>query len=168
MMKNHYSEADLLETYYTQPGESMPVMMHLAACAECAARYERLETKLRSISACSSEKPETFWSRQRISIMRRIGARQQGQQMWMRGLRVAAAASFAFLLGGLVVYKSVEPALETPGGEPAIVRPVNVAVKTADTTSDPWQSEELSDYQSVVAWESWIDEGKKPQGDTSL
>ena len=25
----HYSEADLLETYYTQPGQSMPVMMRI-------------------------------------------------------------------------------------------------------------------------------------------
>ena len=43
----HYSEADLLETYYTQPGESMPVMMHLAGCHDCAARYQRLAQKLR-------------------------------------------------------------------------------------------------------------------------
>ena len=46
-MSKHFSEAELLETYYTQPGESMPVMMHLASCSDCAARYERLERKLR-------------------------------------------------------------------------------------------------------------------------
>src|SRR5258708_5761924 len=33
----HYSEADLLETYYMQPGQSMPVMMHLAECTDAAA-----------------------------------------------------------------------------------------------------------------------------------
>src|SRR6266487_4432284 len=51
-MKTHFSEADLLETYYLQPGESMPVMMHLAVCDECAAKYERLERKLREAAAC--------------------------------------------------------------------------------------------------------------------
>ena len=62
-MKQHFTEADLLETYYTQPGESMPVMMHLADCAECAARYERLDRKMRSLTACAHDKPESFWAR---------------------------------------------------------------------------------------------------------
>ena len=51
----HYSEADLLETYYMQPGASMPVMMHLAGCADCAARYERLEKKVRGLAACAHD-----------------------------------------------------------------------------------------------------------------
>ena len=59
-MKTHYSEADLLETYYTAPGQSMPVMMHLAGCTECAARYERLDRKLREAAACHTERPDTF------------------------------------------------------------------------------------------------------------
>ena len=69
---NHYSEADLLETYYMQPGASMPVMMHLADCSDCAARYERLEKKVRGLSACAhDDKPETFWARQRLMISSR-------------------------------------------------------------------------------------------------
>lgn len=56
-MKEHYTEADLLETYYVEPGASMPVMMHLASCAECAARYDRLERKMREAAACHPEKP---------------------------------------------------------------------------------------------------------------
>src|SRR5438309_11441989 len=75
-MKTHYTEADLLETYYLQPGESMPVMMHLAQCSECSARYEKLERKLREVASCDVERPETFWSRQRHLIMRGIDARQ--------------------------------------------------------------------------------------------
>ena len=51
-MTRHYSEAELLETWYTKPGESMPVMMHLADCAECAERWERLDRKLRGLGAC--------------------------------------------------------------------------------------------------------------------
>ena len=54
-MKPHFSEADLLETYYTRPGESMPVMMHLANCSECAERYERLDKKMREAAACHLE-----------------------------------------------------------------------------------------------------------------
>src|SRR5213082_3253280 len=54
-MKTHYTEADLLETYYLQPGESMPVMMHLAQCSECSVRYEKLERKLREVASCETE-----------------------------------------------------------------------------------------------------------------
>ena len=73
MMKTHFTEADLLETYYMQPGESMPVMMHLASCEPCAERYHALERKLREAASCSTtEKHETFWTRQRMLIQRRI------------------------------------------------------------------------------------------------
>lgn len=48
----HFSEADLLGTWYTAPGESLPVMMHLADCPDCAARYERLEKKMHALVAC--------------------------------------------------------------------------------------------------------------------
>lgn len=68
----HYTEADLLETYYTQPGESLPVMLHLSECSECAARYERLDQKIRSLGACEHEQPKTFWARQRDAIVRRV------------------------------------------------------------------------------------------------
>jgi len=34
------------------------------------------------------------------------------------------------------------------------------------TLSDPWQSEELQDFQSMVAWESWVEPGNS--GDQSL
>ena len=77
-MSKHYSEAELLETYYTQPGESMPVMMHLASCTDCAARYERLERKLRNLASCAvDEKPQTFWTRQRMLIMCGIDAHKR-------------------------------------------------------------------------------------------
>ena len=54
-MKDHFTEADLLETYYMEPGASMPIMMHLANCAECAARYERLDRKMREAGACHAQ-----------------------------------------------------------------------------------------------------------------
>jgi hypothetical protein len=166
-MKEHYSEADLLETYYTQPGESMPVMMHLASCSECAARYERLDRKLRQAAACDIEKPDTFWTRQRMQVMNRIGNHESRLSHALRVTRIAAAAAFAFLLGGAVMYKAVEPALNAPSVQasaPVAARHVAPAAGTANaSTPDPigahdaWQNDELKDFHSVVEWESWVD-----------
>ena len=155
----HFSEADLLETYYTQPGQSMPVMMHLADCSECAARYERLDRKLREAAACNTEKPATFWTRQRLQIMRRIDAHQSHASSARRTLRVAAAAILSFFLGGAVVYESVRPV-----HQPAHV--VNVAPLVAQPATSPadihdaWQSEELQDFHNVVEWEAWVPDNK--------
>lgn len=162
-MNGHYSEADLLETYYTQPGESMPVMMHLADCSDCAARYARLEQKLHSIAACDSPRPETFWQRQRLQVMRRIGQERSKFAGAVRVTRIAAGAAFAFLLGGAVMYKAVEPALEPPvllSSAPVAraTRPaVPVTGPAAKPDHDAWQSDELKDFHSVVGWETWVD-----------
>ena len=158
-MNQHYSEADLLETYYTQPGQSMPVMMHLADCADCAARYERLERKVRSLAACHDDKPETFWTRQRMLITRRIAGRPSHVA---RVTRVAAAAALVVALGGVATWKQ----LDTP--TPLPVTPVAATAATAELTvsADPWESEQLDDFQSLVAWESW-DESKTKNGDHS-
>jgi predicted anti-sigma-YlaC factor YlaD len=155
----HFSEADLLETYYTQPGESMPVMMHLADCSECATRYERLERKLREASVCTTEKPATFWTRQRLQIMRRVDAQNAHASSARRTLRVAAAAILSFFLGGAVVYESVKPA-----HQPAhVVKVAPVAAQPVTSPSDihdAWQSEELQDFHNVVEWESWVPDNK--------
>jgi alpha-beta hydrolase superfamily lysophospholipase len=155
----HYSEADLLETYYTQPGESMPVMMHLADCSDCAARYERLERKLRETAACHTEKPATFWTRQRMQIMRRVDAQNAHTATAARTLRVAAAAILSFFLGGALVYETVKPA-----HQPApVVKPVTVQAAPAPAANDihdAWQSDELKDFHNVVEWESWVPENK--------
>lgn len=156
LMTKHYSEADLLETYYTQPGESMPVMMHLAGCSACAAKYERLEKKLRGISSCPAEKPQTFWSRQRLSIMRRVDAKKNELNAAARTWRIAAAAVLAFVLGGSVVYETVKPQLRT-APPPVTQSAAQTAVKPADdTVHDAWQSDELHDFHGMVQWESWV------------
>ena len=150
-MKTHYSEADLLETYYTAPGQSMPVMMHLAGCTECAARYERLDRKLREAAACHTERPDTFWARQRNAILHTIEHRRPSR------LRFAAAAALLLAIaGGLLTYQGSAP---TPAAIPQAEEVV---------PSDPWESEELQDYGSVVQWESWIDESKSSQKELSL
>ena len=149
-MNQHYSEADLLETYYTQPGESMPVMMHLANCEECAARYEGLERKLRSLAACPhDDKPDTFWSRQRHGIMRSIDRRSH---IRVPLPRLAAAAVLAVVAGAGAWTLRDRP--EEPVPQPAIAAEASVTVP-APVPADPWESEQLSDFQSIVAWESW-------------
>ena len=166
-MSQHYSEADLLETYYTQPGESLPVMMHLADCTECAARYERLERKIRSLSECAhhAEKPETFWARQRMSILRKVD-RQRQQSAFARVTRVAAAAVLALVLGGVITWDRLNDAEPTVTATVATAEPASAAVAT-DTSvpADPWESEELDEFGSMVAWESW---DEKSTGDQSL
>lgn len=142
-MKQHYSESDLLETYYTRPGESLPVMMHLAECGECAARYERLERKMRALVSCAHERPESFWQRQRSLILRRVHEQRRTTPI----ARMAAAAALAFVLGGTLSWQIVEqPVPEEIAGESSIV-------------SDPWESEELHDLRPIVEWESWVENG---------
>lgn len=162
-MKTHFSEADLLETYYMQPGESMPVMMHLAACADCAVRYERLERKLREAAACPTEKPETFWSRQRLSITRRITSQPARIARIGAAGRVAAAATLAFIVGGAVVYHEVKPIATTAA------RTTTSVIAEAPAPDDlhalnPWQSEELKEFHDLVQWESWV--GDTVEGDS--
>lgn len=163
-MNQHYSEADLLETYYMKPGASMPVMMHLAECANCATRYERLEAKLRGLAACDTEQPDTFWARQRHTIMRSVAKTKQNRTG--STIRVAAAAALAFVLGGVVFYDRQPVA---PASNPAPVVTTITASAAAPATAsestvpeDPWQSEELKDYESIVAWESWVEPGDAP------
>jgi len=154
-MTKHFSEAELLETYYTQPGESMPVMMHLASCSDCAARYERLEKKLRGLAACDIEKkPETFWTRQRMLIMRGID-REHGGARTMRPWRVAAAAVLAFALGGAVVYETAIPAKRPVPTETVLAQPAEDSV-----AHDAWQSDELREFHGMVEWETWDDNAK--------
>ena len=167
----HYSEADLLETYYTQPGESMPVMMHLASCGECSSRYDKLDRKMREAAVCHTERPATFWARQRLSIMKKIGLQRAAASQGVRTWRVAAAAFLAFLLGGAVVYK-VETTKQT---QPQIVHQAVYVEEPApddevdvQTPRDPWESDELEDFHGVVQWESWVAQSKTTKGDASL
>jgi predicted anti-sigma-YlaC factor YlaD len=161
-MTKHYSEADLLETYYMRPDEATAVIAHVNECRECQDRYRRLAKKLREIAVCPAEKPATFWTRQRLMIMRTIENARQQSERTARTMRIAAAAVLAFLLGGAVVYKSVEPVLKAP----AVVVSQQTAAPAGSSDDlqlprDPWQSEELKDFGSVVQWESWVPDSKK-------
>ena len=151
-MNTHYTEADLLETYYMQPGEASDIIAHVNACNECQDRYRRLAQKLRDVAACPSDKPATFWTRQRMIITRAVENARRQSNTAARTSRVAAAAMLAFLLGGAIVYKSIPPK------PPVIVVQTQTAQASADDLQvprDPWQSDELKDFSGVVAWESW-------------
>ena len=169
-MKPHFSEADLLETYYTRPGESMPVMMHLADCADCAARYERLERKVRGLAACEHEKPESFWARQRTSIMRRIAAEERPPALaW--SVRLAAAAVLVLVFGGVLTWTRSDRSPAAPAQTATTVAATQPAVgndpaRAVDTSSNPWQSDELKEFGTMVAWEAWVE--TEENGDQSL
>jgi predicted anti-sigma-YlaC factor YlaD len=161
-MKQHFSEADLLETYYTRPGEAMPVMMHLADCPECASRYERLERKMRGLRECphETEKPETFWIRQRMSVMWKIETRRERSASVARVMRVAAAAMLILVLGALVTWRGVDESPSRPVVETAQSTPLDdSSTRRLDDSTDPWKSDELKEYSSMVEWESWVEEG---------
>lgn len=159
-MKPHFTEADLLETYYTKPGESLPVMMHLSECSDCAARYERLEGKMRSLRSCHrDEKPETFWARQRISIMRKIDQRRERRTTFARVARVAAAAMVVLVLGGLIAWNRVDEPTSLRVVETVQTAALEDSATRSLEDSNPWQSEELNEYSSMVAWESWVENG---------
>ena len=163
-MTKHYSEAELLDTYYMGPDEASPLIAHVNECSECQERYRRLAQKLRDVAACPAEKPATFWTRQRMLITRAIENSRHRSERIARTTRIAAAAALAFLLGGAVVYKSVEPALKAPA---AVVVSQQTATPPAagddlQVPRDPWQSDELKDFGGVVQWESWVsDKGAK-------
>ena len=141
-MSQHYSEADLLETYYTQPGESLPVMMHLADCADCAARYDRLDLKIRGLADHAPERSEEFWKRQRASIMRRVEVRRTVPVFG----RFAAAAMLALVIGGTISWPLLQRSESpTPAAAEVVV------------SEDPWESEPLQAYQPLVEWESWVE-----------
>jgi hypothetical protein len=170
-MKDHYTEADLLETWYTQPGESMPVMMHLADCRDCARRYESLERKMRTMHSCGTERPETFWARQRLAIRRRT---TQDGTARPHVARFAAAAVVTLALGGLITWRVIdEPRAAAPASQAGLTA-AGTSATTAPAeqpasgiTNDPWQSEQLADFQSIVDWESW-DEPSAAKGDQAL
>jgi len=167
-MTKHYSEADLLETYYLQPSEATPIIEHVNDCHQCQQRYRGLARKLRDVAACPAEKPATFWTRQRLMIMRAVENAGERSQRLARTMRVAAAAALAFVLGGAVVYKSVEPPLKAP----AVIVWQQTASATPSTDDlqiprDPWQSDELKNFGTVVQWESWAPEASN-KGASSL
>jgi hypothetical protein len=172
-MSEHYTEVDLLETYYADAESAGIVGLHVSGCERCTMTLARLRIKMMTpaAGACSpGEKPEPFWERQRSSIMSRIGAEGRRMAQWRRFSRIAAAAAVSFLLGGVVVYETAVPAARTRAiaqAAPAAAvapGPEERPVDDLSTVPDPWQSDELSDFHNVVSWQSWVAENNAGGG----
>ena len=75
------------------------------------------------------------------------------------------AAVLAFVLGGTVVYETVD----VPKPAPPII--VNAQPKTQiedPVVHDAWQSEELRDFHGMVQWETWDDTKTEARKGSSL
>jgi hypothetical protein len=165
-MSEHYTEVDLLETYYADAESAGVVGLHVSGCERCTMTLGRLKIKMMTPApgSCSADsKPEPFWERQRSSIMNKIGVRSRRTIQTQRFSRIAAAAAVSFLLGGAVVYETTLP---SPPSK-AVTHPTTVDAaassafedRTRDeltSVPDPWQSDELSDFHNVVSWQSWV------------
>ena len=163
----HFDELELLDAYYvpTAAGEQL---RHLDECVSCRGRFERLSEALRASSrrfdAELAAKPETFWTRQRRSIERAVGEAPRAQAAAAR--RFALAASFIVLLSGgiavrsIVGHRATSQALKVAAT--GAVAPADAPlVEATDASSDPWASDELSDFHEVVQWESWSSDQKQ-------
>lgn len=167
----HYTEADLLELHYVPSEETQEAQNHLRDCGECGNKFERLGQKLRSaaMSACPvlESKPESFWTRQRISILRRTQTSPQRQVGVLFRARTAVAAMIVFSVLSFAIYRI------TPGSPPAVAtgiqpdsstlsQPVAAAVlESVETSDDPWSSRELVAFKDVVEWEAWVAESSE-------
>jgi hypothetical protein len=87
--------------------------------------------------------------------MRRIDARRSFS--FARAARVAAAAMLVLVLGGVIAVRvddSTAPTTDTT---------LTVEVARPDAPNplgdSPWDSEELDEFHSMVAWESWVENG---------
>ena len=178
----HFSEVDLLELAYLPPGEGTGAMLHVADCDECRQKYDRLQEKLRGIStdACRTvdEKPETFWSRQRLSILRSIEEQRRANAFSRTRSRAAGvAAAIALIVGSAVMMRhEMRPAGPAPQVAAHAAPVVSTTVPTAPSTDsdqvlqelqashDPWNSDELRSYHGVVAWESWVSDSNPGGG----
>lgn len=154
----HYSEVDLLEMHYS--GDRGEAVRHLGDCADCGGRFASLQRKLRSAREASCDRaegrPHTFWVRQRMSILRAIESRPR-EAHGFPFARLAAAAVLAIaMVSGALVVNNTQPvaappvAQQTTGPEASEITLEEIAL-----TGDPWESDELREYQEVVGWQSW-------------
>ncbi|HEY5610756.1 MAG TPA: hypothetical protein VIL97_06100 [Thermoanaerobaculia bacterium] len=176
----HYTEAEMLELHYI-PGGLVPAIRHLPECEECHATFEKLQRKLHEAarSACADvveRKPETFWSRQRIAIMRAIERQSAPKRPAVYSAkRLAVAAILVLVIGGsaaLVTLQVMSPKSETPSRDLVQIQTVEhteemgVELLDLQASNDPWDAKELESFGEVVEWESWI--GSEPTAENRL
>ncbi len=166
----HYSELELLDEVYL-PGE--PQMgAHLAACASCKGRLERLRNELGSIRGefdrRIERKPDVFWERQRAAIVAK--ARRPPERGGLRPFRSWALAATLVIAvgGGWIVRERWEDRPREPQTAATATTGSAAIVQQSEAlqlpTADPWAAEELAGWEQAVDWESWLEPGDLEQG----
>ncbi|HEU5163631.1 MAG TPA: hypothetical protein VFV54_10830 [Thermoanaerobaculia bacterium] len=167
----HYSELELLDEVYL-PGES-EMKAHLAACASCRARAERLRAELGSIregfERRVESKPEAFWQKQRASVMARVNRPSERNVLRPLGAWALAATLVIAVGGGWILRdRGTEVVPETAATVSATATAAEPAVDAVQLpTADPWAAEELAGWEEAVDWESWLEPGDLERGDAS-
>ncbi|MBI2215237.1 MAG: hypothetical protein HYU52_16430 [Acidobacteria bacterium] len=173
-MTKHYGTGELL-THAYMSSEDAELSRHVAECDACGRRLAAVRSELERHAAneMSPEKSETFWKRQELAVMRAIETRNR------RALgiptQIAAAAAVVFVvtafLAGRGSVSSAPDMTTSPTATVASVETNATAVATQENglttrqiTTDPWQSEQLEDFQNVVDWESWVEADEKKRG----
>jgi hypothetical protein len=88
--------------------------------------------------------------------------------------QLAAAAALLFVVTAFLAGRgSVDPApavstvltaTMASTTTPATVAAQENGLTTNQITTDPWQSEQLQDFQTVVDWETWVEADGKKRG----
>ena len=166
-MNKHWDDASLLEAHYLETTRDGELAGHLATCNDCRLRLMAVVAIARQ-DGLADELPETFWTRQRMLVARRIAAADPRSRPMLRMMHVAVAAMLALVLGGFLFYRSTTSLSQEPLTitQAAATRTAPVATEELNVPHDPWESEQLKDFSSVVEWESLVD--KSPtRGDQS-
>lgn len=172
-MKTHYGNDELLAHVFL-PEENAELALHLSSCESCARRFGSLRDAidLHAAAPAGSDRPDTFWKRQELGVMRTIDRSQQ--RMPGMGARFAAAAAVVFVVvafwagRGSVPTTPLTATVATATIASTAIQSTGASQDNGLTTSqlatDPWESEQLQDFQSVVAWESWVEDDQKKRG----
>lgn len=172
-MNKHYGNDELL-AHALLPEENAELGLHLASCESCARRFGSLRDaiELHASAPADSDRPDTFWKRQELGVMRTIDRRQQ--RIPGLGARFAAAAAVVFVIVAFWAGRgSVSTAPLTPTVATATIASTatqstgasqDIGLTTSQLATDPWESEQLQDFQTVVAWESWVEDDQKKRG----
>lgn len=164
-MTKHYGPGELLAHAYLPDDDA--VSQHLSDCDACRSRYAAVRAELdrHASNLHEVEKPETFWKRQELGVMRSIERRSNRLSGTTYQLAAAAAVLFivtAFLVGrGSVTTMNPTAAVVTATvastATTSITASQDNGLMTSQITTDPWQSEQLQDFQTVVDWETWVE-----------
>jgi hypothetical protein len=155
-MMQHLDHADLVELSLVDENDDRTE--HLKSCRDCLAAMKLVAAELEADrSAVDSEvasMPATFWQRQELSITREVAKQRRRRYT----IRYAAAAVFAVVAASGAFFMQPETVVVAPVQQ-QVTLPANEALVASE--SDPWESDQLSDYSSLVDWESWDEETTK-------